>query len=1755
MARNDNFFNRLTRLFRSGPAIQRKVKGYNYNNYFDNDIIRGNYGYRAPFPFGRESSPFSVLGAYGLLDRMSRYAEFCFSADTCVYTLDGVYTIKELAEKYPNGENIKVYSYDHSKNEIVVATAHHPRITKDGKVQKLVQITFEDGGKVKTTLDHKFLLRAGEYVEAKDLIVGQALMPFYVKDITASGYKHIYTINKKEHNPYGWTAEHILVAEHFLGRKLNPQEVVHHVDFNPSNNLPSNLKVMTEVEHRHYHSLLNNNNKKGKSNKKHSVWMQNNNPVKRQEITALKIFETASAVDFSLAKTKRLLKADVNLLKRRLREIGYENWLDFKADKDKLTTIRNAAQIYEEMQSPEIEDIIKTSEEHECQSIYRLASILKCTENSIRRRLSAHGYGSWSEFMEKNPKRTRDSYSTDNSVSYQQICDIYDPVMSAEMLAEQLNTSINKIKTCIERQGFNSFGDWKLSYTNHKIASIEFLQEEEVVYNITVDEHHNLAVGSKLLNPITNDSGSTTRTHSMVICRQSEMEYCLVGDTKIAVPGGYKTIKELADEYGLEKEFIVYSYDHNKNQIVPAIGKQARQTRVDDAYRVVFDSGKEIIGTANHRLLKRDGTYCEIRDLKPGDAMMPFYRKDLFSEAKSDEGDGYRWIYTMNKSDSTLKNGWVSEHRLIASWIAGRDLQKDEVVHHCNFVKFDNRPENLQIMTESEHASYHSTLNNEKKWNDNNQEWINEFKKRHSDWMTKNNPAERKDITFDRILNWCLENSFNIYRVCKAFDTDPNVIKRKLRAKGFDNFVMFAQAYKPGWRSDSWNNSGNKNPRFNSKITFNRICSNFEKGISQETLATRLGCSITPITNRLKDEGFNSWSDFVNNYENHKVVSVEYYGTIPLYDLTVDGYKNFATDSVISHNTPEIAAALNIYADECTTGDERGKTFHILSSNPQIKKSLDELFYDILNIEFNLRPWIRNLVKYGDLFLYNEVIPDIGVVNVQPIRVNELEREEGWDPNDPYAVRFKWLTRGNRYLENWQVTHMRILGNDMFLPYGTSILEPARRIWRQLCHAKGTRVWTKSGWENIEDIKPGQEVFSYDFDHNITIPTKVKAVYPMGKQEILKIKTNHRTINVTPNHGLLVKEENGNIGYKMAKNLVIDKDQLVLPRLPEDRNGFYTNSKKSNRTKHFISLNKKRIPGWIFRSSTEQRLMYLQKISEFYHSEKDNEIILTNLKLIKDIKTLAEMSGVVVSSDIEKIYKTHKKSLFKININLNSQISQNVYEKVISTTKWKNQEQTYDLQVENPLHNFIAEGIVTHNTMMEDSMLVYRVVRSPERRVFYIDVGNIAPNDIPSYMEQAKQTLRARDVVSRQDGRVDQRYNPLSVDDDYFIPVRGGQTGTKIETLAGGQNATATEDVEYLQKKLFAAIQVPKPYLNFTEGMSAKASLAQQDVRFSRTIIALQKIAIAELNKLAMIHLYSKGFNEEDLLDFHLKLANPSTIALLQKLENLASKFDIAAKAKETKLVDELWIQKNIIELSDDELMNIEKGRREDKIREVEIESIAVSANPDPGPTRMVSPFDNSNYEIPGEDVSRVKPSKEDDFFQKMDDYSQIQNYKKEQEEETFARPDVDGTSPPVQATPFVKRTEKNRLRRVGAGGKSNLEMPDFGAMFDRKNVSLTDIYDKKFLDNPLIERVLEEELNLNANNFIPRDFVSTLDKLKIFLEQNRVKTKMVLEENEQIEIKMNNDELLIESVDRGNESSDENEKVDISEIDLSRID
>ena len=385
----------------------------------------------------------------------------------------------------------------------------------------------------------------------------------------------------------------------------------------------------------------------------------------------------------------------------------------------------------------------------------------------------------------------------------------------------------------------------------------------------------------------------------------------------------------------------------------------------------------------------------------------------------------------------------------------------------------------------------------------------------------------------------------------------------------------------------------------------------------------------------------------------------------------------------------EINAALDIYADESVAQDAAGKSLHIHSDNPAIKKNLEELFYNTLNAEFNLRPWTRNLCKYGDFYLYIDVSPEYGVINVVPIPVNELTREEGFDPHDPLAVRFRWMTLGNRTLENWEVAHFRLMGNDQYLPYGSSMLDGARRIWRQL-------------------------------------------------------------------------------------------------------------------------------------------------------------------------------------------------------------------------------------------------------VLIEDAMLVYRVTRSPERRVFYVDVGGVAPDEIANYMEAAKTNIKSSQVLDRATGRVDLRYNPLSVEEDYWIPVRGSDTNTRIDTLQAGQNTGNVEDVQYIQKKLIAALKVPAAYLGYNDAIPGSSGLAQVDVRFSRTVNMIQRTIVSELNKIAMVHLFAAGFRGDDLIDFEIRLSNPSTIAQQQKLELLRTRFEIAGTAppagpgSEQPLMSERWIQRNVMGLNDQEILQNKRERLDD---------------------------------------------------------------------------------------------------------------------------------------------------------------------------------------------------------------------------------
>ena len=377
--------------------------------------------------------------------------------------------------------------------------------------------------------------------------------------------------------------------------------------------------------------------------------------------------------------------------------------------------------------------------------------------------------------------------------------------------------------------------------------------------------------------------------------------------------------------------------------------------------------------------------------------------------------------------------------------------------------------------------------------------------------------------------------------------------------------------------------------------------------------------------------------------------------------------------------TPEIASALDIYSDEMTTHSDLHKIIDIKCDNEEIKLLLQSLYYDVLNIEYNMFSWCRAMCKYGDFFLYLDLDEKLGITSAIGLPTAEVERLEGEDKKNPNYVQYQWNTAGLTF-ENWQIAHFRILGNDKYSPYGTSVLEPARRIWRQL-------------------------------------------------------------------------------------------------------------------------------------------------------------------------------------------------------------------------------------------------------TLLEDAMMAYRIVRSPDRRVFYIDVGGIPPQDIEQYMQKAMTQMKRNQVVDPDTGRVDLRYNPLSIEEDYFIPVRGGTSGTKIEPLGGGKYTGDIDDVKYLRDKLFSALKIPSAYLtsDAEKASEDKTTLAQKDIRFARTVQRLQRSVLTELEKVGIIHLYTLGYRDEDLVSFKVKLNNPSKIAEMQELEHWKTKFDIASSATEG-FFSKQWLAKTLFGMSEEEFV---RNRRE----------------------------------------------------------------------------------------------------------------------------------------------------------------------------------------------------------------------------------
>ena len=535
--------------------------------------------------------------------------------------------------------------------------------------------------------------------------------------------------------------------------------------------------------------------------------------------------------------------------------------------------------------------------------------------------------------------------------------------------------------------------------------------------------------------------------------------------------------------------------------------------------------------------------------------------------------------------------------------------------------------------------------------------------------------------------------------------------------------------------------------------------------------------------------------------------------------------------------SPEVSAAMDIIADETCTRGESGSILSIYSENSRIKSVLKDLFFKVINIDYNLWFWTRETIKFGDTFLYLEIDGDNkkGIYDVRMLPVSEIHREDGWD-GKMNSSRFRW-DLNNMYFEEWQMAHFRIIGDGSKLPYGRSILSPARKLWKQLqlCLAKDTRVWTPTGYREIQDIKEGDEVYSFNSDTKNLIKTTVKKCWKTGDdRKLYKVKSRYSEIEVTDNHPIMVYDGE-NVSYKNILEIDKEKDKVINPNI-----------------------------------------------------------------------NFGDLKGMQFEE--------------------------------IQSIEYVRNDEVWDLEVNNDLHNFIANGIVVHNS--EDAMLVYRIVRAPDRRVFYIEVGNIENNDVKQYIEEVKRELKKAPVVDAKTGNMNLKYDVNTVEEDLFIPIRGDKA-SRVETLNGPSNLNDIADIEYLQNKLFAALKVPKTYLNYSESLPGGSMLSQADLRFSRTINRIQETMLSELRRIANIHLYFMGF-KDDLDNFDLKLTNPSTQQELLKLETMKARLEVfkdMVTGEPNSPVSYTWAMENIMGLSKSEIKQILRQKKIEKKLFSEIEA------------------------------------------------------------------------------------------------------------------------------------------------------------------------------------------------------------------------
>jgi len=236
--------------------------------------------------------------------------------------------------------------------------------------------------------------------------------------------------------------------------------------------------------------------------------------------------------------------------------------------------------------------------------------------------------------------------------------------------------------------------------------------------------------------------------------------------------------------------------------------------------------------------------------------------------------------------------------------------------------------------------------------------------------------------------------------------------------------------------------------------------------------------------------------------------------------------------------------------------------------------------------------------------------------------------------------------------------------------------------------------------------------------------------------------------------------------------------------------------------------------------------------------------------------------------------------------------------------------------------------------LLEDAAMVYRLQRAPQRYAFYIDVGDMPPKEAMAFLHKIRQQYKKTKFYNPQTGKLDLKFNPLSQDEDFFVPVRKGVQQTKIDVV-GSPSWQHMEDIEYFKLKLYAAIKVPKVYLG-SEAPRAKGVLSQEDVRFARTVLRLQRELRNGMKKMARVHLAALNINP-GAVDYDIHMTTPSSIFELAQLEVRNARADFAGRMNQ--FVSLHWILQKIFGLSDTEIEYIIKERHQEQLADAEIQA------------------------------------------------------------------------------------------------------------------------------------------------------------------------------------------------------------------------